>query len=149
MKVLFLDIDGVLNHQEFYERRENDTYLKSLSYPLTEFDPLVVERINDILDKTDSKLVISSSWRFDENLQNIFTKVGFKHKIFDITPYGMGKCRGAEIKQWLDTHENVEKYVIIDDDNDMLKEQKKYFIRTTDFNGFTEELKIKTLKILE
>lgn len=149
MKVLFLDIDGVLNHQDFYERIANDQYLKSLPYPLSEFDPLVVKRINDIIDETKCKLVVSSSWRFDENLQNIFDEVGFKHKIFDITPYGMGKCRGEEIKQWLDKHENIEKYAIVDDDNDMLKNQRKYFVRTNEFNGLTEELKIKILKILE
>lgn len=120
-----------------------------MPYPLSEFDPLVVKRINDIIDETKCKLVVSSSWRFDENLQNIFDEVGFKHKLFDITPYGMGKCRGEEIKQWLDKHENIEKYAIVDDDNDMLKNQRKYFVRTNEFNGLTEELKIKILKILE
>lgn len=82
MKILFLDIDGVVNHQEFYERRANDETIKSLPYPLCEFDPLVVNRINYILDETNSKLVISSSWRFNEHLQNIFDNVGFKHNIF-------------------------------------------------------------------
>lgn len=148
MKILFLDIDGVVNHQEFYKRRENDETLKSLPYPLCEFDPLVVDRINYILDETNSKLVISSSWRFNEHLQNIFDNVGFKHKIYDITPYGMGKCRGHEIKEWLNKHTDVTNYVIIDDDSDMLKEQKKHFIRTSELTGLTSKLTEKAIKIL-
>lgn len=33
MKILFLDLDGVVNHQEFYRRRANDEVLKNLPYP--------------------------------------------------------------------------------------------------------------------
>lgn len=149
MKILFLDLDGVVNHQEFYRRRANDEVLKNLPYPLCEFDPLVVNRINYILDETNnSKLVVSSSWRFDKHLQNIFDNVGFKHKIYDITPYGMGKCRGYEIQEWLNNHKDTTNYVIIDDDSDILKEQRKHFIHTSELNGLTEKLTKKAIKIL-
>ena len=38
--------------------------------------------------------------------------------------------RGHEIKLWLDNN-TVDKYCIIDDDNDFLKEQRNNFIRTS------------------
>ena len=147
MKVLFLDIDGVCNHQQYYK---SAYYIgNDLQYPLSEFDPLVVNRINEILDKTNAKLVLSSSWRFTDNIQNILTKVGFTHLIYDITPYGMGKDRGYEIKAYLNSHPDITNYVIIDDINEMLPEQQNHFIQTSDQYGLTEELKNKVIKILK
>ena len=126
MKVIFLDIDYCLNSKEFYKNRCNNKLIKELPYPLDEFDPFCVKLINDILDETKAKLVLYSDWRFTNNIETIFDNVGFKHKIYDITPYGMGKCRGYEIKEWLDKHTDITNYVIIDDDSDMLKEQNEY-----------------------
>ena len=60
----------------------------------------------------------------------------------------MGKCRGYEIKEWLDKHTDIMNYVIIDDDSDMLKEQKKHFIRTSELTGLTSKLTEKAIKIL-
>lgn len=59
MKVLFLDIDGVLNSDTFYINRPKET--KQLPYPLSEFDPACVERLNRIFSETKARLVISSS----------------------------------------------------------------------------------------
>ena len=148
MKVIFLDIDYCLNSKEFYKNRCNNKLIKELPYPLDEFDPFCVKLINDILDETKAKLVLYSDWRFTNNIETIFDNVGFKHKIYDITPYGMGKCRGYEIKEWLDKHTNITNYVIIDDDSDMLKEQKKHFIRTSELTGLTSKLTEKAIKIL-
>lgn len=72
-KYLFLDIDGVLNHEKFYQNRFNllKQHKEIPSYPLCEFDPFCVEQVNRILYETNANLVISSSWRFDKDLKNI------------------------------------------------------------------------------
>ena len=70
--------------------------------------------------------------------------------------------RGVEIKQWLDTHvhsdngKNWERkkrgqdftYVILDDDTDMLLEQKDVFLRCKSSIGLTEEITQKAITIL-
>ncbi|MDE5888687.1 MAG: hypothetical protein K2H20_01565 [Bacilli bacterium] len=148
MKILFLDIDGVLNSWDFVIKRKYDLVLSFLSYPLSEFDPLAVERVNTILNETNAKLIISSDWRFTEGLDNILKKVGLRHPIHDITPYGMGKDRGYEIQEWLDEHDDVENYAIIDDINNMLDCQQSHFVQTSDIHGLTEDLMELTIKIL-
>lgn len=76
MKIIFLDIDGVLNSEKWYtERFDKDLQ----SYPLCEFDPLCVEQLNILIQKTNAKLVISSTWRLGrtiDELKNLFEKVG-------------------------------------------------------------------------
>ena len=63
MKVIFLDIDGVLNHENFYETRFNtEIYPNGFgTYPLCEFCPESVGNVNKILKETGAKIVISSS----------------------------------------------------------------------------------------
>lgn len=149
MKALFLDIDGVLNHEDFFvkraEKAENNEFL---SYPLDQFDPLCVERVNRILDETEAKLIISSSWRFTKGLDNILTTVGFKHPIHDTTPYIPNKIRGEEIDLWLNNHKDFDRYVILDDDKDFLRKQKPYFVHTSRKDGLTDKLTEKAIRIL-
>lgn len=138
-KYLFLDIDGVLNHDEWfgsegYKRNQKD-------WRVSMFDPACVERVNRILRETGAKLVVSSSWRSMSDLKEIFEGVGLPTE-FDVTPYAIyiySKYeyndvnpmfwRGSEIKYYLNRH-TPGRYVIIDDDCDMLDEQMDYFINT-------------------
>lgn len=60
MKVIFLDIDGVLN--------SNDWYVKTRGvggYNGGDVDPECIELINDLIDATGAKIIMSSSWRSD------------------------------------------------------------------------------------
>lgn len=60
MKVIFLDIDGVLN--------SNDWYVKTRGiggYNGGDVDPKCIELINDLIDATGAKIIMSSSWRSD------------------------------------------------------------------------------------
>lgn len=82
-KYLFLDIDGVLNHDEWFEsvhyKKHQENWKKSM------FDPECVARVNKILDATGARLVVSSSWRSMTDLKEIFEGVGLPTD-FDITP---------------------------------------------------------------
>ena len=146
MKVLFLDVDGVLNSEDYYVTTPPE---KRLSFPLGEFDPAAVKRVNRILDETQAKLVVSSSWRWNPGLKNIFEKVGINHEIWGRTPSGKGRNRGYEIQQFLNSHPEVSNYVILDDDSDMLEEQKNNFVHTNTYYGLTDEDTDKAIKILE
>lgn len=93
-------------------------------------DPRAVKRLNRITDATKAKIVVSSTWRSDSNLQEVFTLVGIKEPIYDVTPYMRSRHRGSEIQEWLDKQTEPYRYVILDDDSDMLDCQLPYFIQT-------------------
>lgn len=102
-----------------------------------DFDPKCVEIVNRIVKETGCKVVVSSSWRAEANLQSIFDKVGLKFKIHSITPFG--DHRGCEIRDWLASETEPYVYAILDDDRSMLAEQRKYFIKTNTVTGITDE----------
>lgn len=169
MNVIFLDIDGVLNHLSFYNNVCKDEsgnvdvikmqqWREEHPYPLSEFDPIAVKRVAELIETTNSKLVISSSWRIGDNgrLKDIFAKIGLPTD-FDVTPNFMFNfnasdtdsfIRGDEINEYLNSHPEIDNFVIIDDDNDMLEEQQKNFVLCDDKVGFTEDDKEKAIKIL-
>lgn len=66
-KYLFLDVDGVLNSDEWYHEEWNKDHV----YPQGDFDPKCVEIVNRIVKETGCKVVVSSSWRAEANLQSI------------------------------------------------------------------------------
>lgn len=102
-------------------------------------------------------IVLSTSWRNGLCLDSwnvLFSKIpGWKVPIVGITP-SIGEdviipkvsiedinkrtsCRGDEIKSFLETSKYTGKYLILDDDGDMLEEQKPFFIQTNRKRGFT------------
>lgn len=132
-KYLFLDVDGVLNSVSWYREEWNKNHV----YPQGDFDPKCVELVNRIVEETGCKVVVSSSWRTESNLQSIFDKAGLEFKIHSITPFG--SHRGCEIQEWLDSQTEPYVYAILDDDRDMLSHQRKYFIKTNTVIGITDE----------
>lgn len=128
MKVLFLDIDGVVNCQNTFDN------LKDKVIPLDKYMCFLVGKI--LLD-TDCQLVLSSSWRgYKDGEKEIERRIG---KIYDRTPYKPG-VRGNEIQAWLDGHLDVTKYAILDDDSDMLPWHLPSFFQTTWEHGLTDEI---------
>jgi len=139
MKVIFLDFDGVITIPPKWNIR-----------------PEKIKWIKKIVDETGAKIVVSSSWR-SNNLENTVKYIKGNKKpcsrnkmlywltdnIYDITPWFSDKKynssgRGGEIQTWLDKHLEVENYIIIDDDSDMLDSQLYHFIQTDYQTGFTE-----------
>lgn len=169
MKIIFLDIDGVLNSEKWYQERFD---INLETYPICEFDPLTIEQLNLLTDKTNAKIVISSTWRIGrtmDELKKLFKKVGIKGEIIGITPDlafndGHGVDRGNEIKRWIDINckrwynkmfgeddsekFNLESYVILDDNSDMLLEQKDNFVKTSWGDGLTALHTRKAITIL-
>lgn len=106
MKVVFLDIDGVLQPYNSKRRFEVDMvevqkdltkklgidYMKYYKYDVAaaalDWDTDAVERIRNILVKTDSKIVVSSDWRDkyidpDSYLYNLHNRDYLPYKVRD------------------------------------------------------------------
>lgn len=140
MRIIFLDIDGVLNSYA--------TLYKITTEKL--------KLLNDLIELTGAKIVISSSWRIgskdvkdflDKNFskstfilnnpnQELIDNIFYKNTIGLTDTFGPG--RGDEIQRWLDSHEDIESYVILDDDLDMLDEQLYNFVQTDTYFGLTD-----------
>lgn len=113
MKIIFLDIDGVLISRKS----------KRILGDLRTFLPESVGVLKYILEATDARIVISSSWRILKELnqlQEMFTEAGIDGSVvIDITP-NVGGTRGGQIDEWLkNTDLSIESFVIIDDDLDI------------------------------
>lgn len=140
MKIIFLDIDGVLNHDRFYHERFENRYVDgAIEYPYSEIDPSSVKNLNQLISDTNAKIVISSTWRHDgiDYCKKVLEFHGFVGDIIDITPtIRNNDClRGNEIHKWIKenesligSHYNFTEYVILDDDSDMLYWQRNNFI---------------------
>jgi hypothetical protein len=158
MKILFLDIDGVLNscQDSVFFRRSGGDYGKK-------FSPLACSNVQFLLDSEPLlRIVISSSWCIPhklEELKSILTTNGIDvEKVIGITPidgYELleSQSRGSQIKGWLTsqllkTDFVVTDYVILDDDSDMLTEQEPYFVKTSIMNGFIFSEALQAARIL-
>ena len=151
-KLIFLDIDGVL-----------DTYKSH--YML---DPVLMDRLGNILGRTGAWIVISSSWRcgnvpdtieFMTDYDN--PRVGsnpfpFTDRIVGITPilYSIidddidrPATRGEEINAYLKAHP-CDNYVILDDCDEMLGDQRQHLVFVNDEIGLTDNDVEKAVSIL-
>lgn len=151
MKIIFLDIDGVLNNVEHCEQLDQllgkEQYwalIRAVSQ--MPFDYRSCLLIKKMIDKTGAKVVLSSTWR--ANIKNIEIIEKFAQiKISDRTPI-LHTIRGKEIKKYILEHPDITQYVIIDDDSDMLPEQIENFCLIDRNVGFTEKDFKKCMEIL-
>lgn len=154
-KILFLDIDGVLNTE-----RQHDYCVERGIAPVDgfgyAFDPEAVANLARIVEQTGADIVISSSWKCWglSTMQRMWANRGLPGKIIDITPNSasdemllsvdldmmLPAVKGSEIKEWLATSgSQVTCYAILDDQFDMLPEQQPNFVQTDPRVGITED----------
>ena len=149
MKIIFLDIDGVICNKKCLVGKYEDNHHF--------FDSNCTKLLDEIVEKTNASIIITSSWRRGDLkwLKGLFKIRGFKNykKIIGETERKIDCPRGWEIRSWLmkrkyEGKNNINNYVIIDDDADMLYEQKDNFVRTDTAKGLTTLNKNKIIKIL-
>lgn len=137
MKVIFLDVDGVLNHA-------SSNALYSLGgYNYMGIEPEKVALLNKIVEATGAHVVLSSAWRTMMNVQDFqsyMDSLGFVGQVIGATDVLRGHIRGDEIERWLTDWpgEPVNSYVIIDDRTDMREEQLANFVTTSWSTGLTD-----------
>lgn len=122
MRVLFLDFDGVLNHEGTYQPAQPGGLIVLVTSETERLDSACVARVNRIVRETGARVVVSSTWRHEYDraqLQGHLTRHGFEGDVFDVTPILSGRPRGLEICAWLEEHPYVEAFAILDDNGDM------------------------------
>lgn len=154
MKVIFLDFDGVITTYKSQYRLDEEK-MKLVKY---------------ICDETDAYIVITSSWRrftLEDTIKDITDTshwsvpipfipiervIGVTSRMFSFkgrdNKYHYRVPRGVEIERYLDEHKDIDKYVIFDDDSDMLIPQAPYFIKTDAIEGLSEQDAEKAITIL-
>jgi hypothetical protein len=116
MNLIFLDIDGVMNHKDYFVRSKHHIF--------HEFCPIAVQHLKEILETCKASIVVSSTWRkfgtVEELKNKIFSYYGLDKYIIGKTPVLDGESRGKEIRKYLkETTIPVTNFIIIDDDDDM------------------------------
>lgn len=134
MRVLFLDIDGVLNSARTVVAFGGHPRGLEPEY-LAMFDQVAINMLRGLCARADVQIVLSSAWRVTHDHAAVGQALGLP--IFDRTP-SLPLCRGGEIQAWLDSHQaTVTAYAIVDDDPDMLPEQLPFFVQTDANEGLS------------
>jgi hypothetical protein len=155
MKIIFLDIDGVL----ITRRNGSLTSIDSEQNP-NGFDENAVRNLNRLIKETGARIVISSSSRLTNSIRQlgVILQCGgvVDPPVLDVTPFVINtetrrSHRGREILSWLEKNPSVTDYVVIDDyDHEHLSGiPRDRIVKTTDLDGFgTDDVYHKALDIL-
>jgi hypothetical protein len=126
MKIIFLDIDGVINSAfEWVSTSERGPApINTTLWDIHDLTPKYIGRLNDIIAATGAKVVISSSWRIQytyTQIEAMLKQQGFVGEVigetpqFNRTPDGVVQDRGDEIKFWVNANDDIDAFVILDD----------------------------------
>lgn len=154
MKIMFLDVDGVMCTARSQLAFGDDTLL------MQAWDITVCQMLRVLCAKHDLKIVITSDWRSQpQRLRTYLATYGLIEKIYGDDVFNDGSIewktkrlpykdedanrhvrRGLEIQEWLNRHQDVSNYIIIDDDSDMLDVQHTHFFQVKDgAEGFSSQ----------
>ena len=133
MKIIFLNIDGVLSN-------DNHTYHYGNNY----IDDNLLNLFAAVVKSTSSEVVLSSIWKNSTNkVSSLISKLSkYNIKILEIiSPLGQNWINPSEeIKKWLQNHPQVTKYVIIDNSLELFDSFKENLFATDPELGITEVL---------
>lgn len=137
MKVIFLDHDGVMVTSNQFgsrftkQRKHRRKGMKSsdldVNLRFDNFDRKAVSILNEIIQKTDAEIVVSSDWKKHSSLNEMkefYKQQGVIKSPVSFTPdvnktkltQSLEDVRCVEIKEYL-TDNNVESWVCVDDLN--------------------------------
>jgi hypothetical protein len=142
-KILFLDIDGVLNNHKLDLVARSNT-----------IDYCCVVFLNQIIHATQCDIVLSSAWRYmilgkPEDAIKPITKLGFEYllrthgvtnevKIIDVTTWDeFVPTRGEQITHWLKQNKYEGRYVVVDDEKYDIEDKGHPLVQTDGKIGLT------------
>ena len=119
MKIIFLDVDGVLNSMAYFKQNKGKGHAEISNYHL--------KMLAKIYHACDAKIVLSSSWRELDNESNIHVYCTYQYLLDELARYNMeiisktpviDMNRPLEIATWLNDQSNKDeiKFVSLDDD---------------------------------
>lgn len=159
MRIVFLDFDGVLNSDRYFERNP------TMGFDEEQLDPAKVQLLNALVGAADDIfVVVSSSWRVVwtvEEIQKLLKDQGFQYadRIVSRTRSSVTGFRGKEIDDWLTLWqerqridpeaETIAAYAILDDGTNFTTDQhQEHLVRTSAAVGLTQRNVKDALKIL-
>jgi hypothetical protein len=145
LKVIFLDVDGVLN---------NDATTTHTKGGAEFVDDYLIERLKGLIDATGATVIMSSSWRYGltcERHHDDFVELIEKLESHGVcvsgyTPTMNTAHKSVEIKQYLLDHPEVDRFVILDDDEIELYPDQH--VETLNRYGLTDENVDEAIEIL-
>ena len=124
-KIIFLDIDGVLNISESIVEHNNKYF--------SDMDEDKINYLNNICKKFNIKIVLSSSWRDNNSIEDtndFFKYKGIKNKIVDYVE--QFKDKNEAIREYIEKN-NIKDFIVIDDEDKVLKGfDSSNILKTTD-----------------
>lgn len=123
--VIFLDIDGVLNRS-------------SRSGPSKDHvvDTDLLAHFRSLVASTNSCVVLASTWRHEPAGVQKARDLGVPFE--DVLPDLRPQSRGKEIKAWLAEHPSVERFIILDDDDDEYEDMPLF--QPNPYKGLTDQV---------
>jgi len=137
MKIIFLDIDGVLNNLSTL--REGQRFHQSC-----------IDALNTITDITKARIVISSAYRGHPLIKTMLKEAGVTGRIIGITPRSRKahSQRGCEIAEWLAGRPHVKQFVILDDDSFDMGDLLPKLVRTSYNTGLSPQDALDAIRML-
>lgn len=132
MKIIFCDVDGVLNNANLLREGGIDTIADSL-----------LAILKKIIISTDAKIVLSSTWRINPDNRRLVREAFARHDMdfIDCTVDLWREDRSIEILEWLHRNPQVEKFAVLDDDPDAgTNGLHDSFFKTSFDVGLTEDI---------
>ena len=166
-KYLFLDFDGVLNTSRYAKLLRNEGI-----DPFDEFgamfDPETIVNLKSIIEQTNCKIVLSTSWRNEGllRMRSLWKDRNLPGEIFSMTPILLSttyqdslngemlcipelNAKALEINAWLQQYASKSfNYVIVDDENVFFQKQQKHLVLTDEYDGLTVDKADKAIEIL-
>ncbi len=148
--LILLDIDGVMVPAKSWSSPP------SLGDGFYIFNSKSVAALNEIISKSHASIILTTSHKYSftlEKWKSIFNNRGISIKSIDRLPKNTDHLnRLEEITNWFATSEDIEDFVIIDDDktlNDLPEILKKRLVQTKPLIGLTSSHVYDTLRILD
>lgn len=160
MRILFLDIDGVLNTQKYlkevWDKKKRDHVdlddLDSLAnHKMLDIDMNKLKLLKEIVDECDLSVVITSSWKrltVYPLVEKRLIELGIP--VVGVTIDNMDN-RGKGIKNYIKKY-NIEEYIVLDDDifYDYDEEILKRLVKTSFYeDGLDEEKKEEAIRLIK